>query len=66
MLWDLVDEVLAEPLGGAHRDPAVISSTLRQGIIRHLGELTSLPRRTAARAAPGAISGFGVYSESPL
>src|ERR1700691_1396440 len=39
----LVDEVLPEPLGGAHRDPAAMSATLRQALIRHLRELTSMP-----------------------
>jgi acetyl-CoA carboxylase carboxyl transferase subunit alpha len=62
----LVDEVLPEPLGGAHRDPAVISSTLRRGIIRHLGELTSLPRELLLEQRLARIGGFGVYSESPL
>src|ERR1700685_3329501 len=38
----LVDEVLPEPLGGAHRDAAVMSKALRTGIITHLGHLQSL------------------------
>src|ERR1700686_1552228 len=38
----LVDEVLMEPLGGAHRDPAAMSATLRQALIRLLRELTSM------------------------
>src|ERR1700723_2306554 len=34
----LVDEVLPEPLGGAHRDALVMSNALREGIITHLGQ----------------------------
>ena len=35
----VVDGVLPEPLGGAHRDPAVAAATLRQALIRHLDDL---------------------------
>jgi hypothetical protein len=44
----------------------VISSTLRRGIIRHLGELTSLPVELLLEQRLARIAGFGVYSESPL
>ncbi|MGH8259980.1 MAG: acetyl-CoA carboxylase carboxyltransferase subunit alpha, partial [Steroidobacteraceae bacterium] len=39
----LIDEVLDEPLGGAHRDPAQMSAALKAALIRHLDELTALP-----------------------
>jgi len=35
----VVDGVLPEPLGGAHRDPAAVAATLREALIRHLDEL---------------------------
>jgi acetyl-CoA carboxylase carboxyl transferase subunit alpha len=62
----LVDEVLPEPLGGAHRDAAVMSSTLRRALIRHLGELTSLPAELLLEQRLARIAAFGVYSETPL
>jgi acetyl-CoA carboxylase carboxyl transferase subunit alpha len=39
---DLVDEVITEPLGGAHNDPAAASKTLKQRLIFHLAELSKL------------------------
>src|SRR5690606_35927291 len=33
---NLVDEVLPEPLGGAHRDPAAMALTVKDAILRHL------------------------------
>jgi acetyl-CoA carboxylase carboxyl transferase subunit alpha len=39
----LVDEVIQEPLGGAHRDPAAMAETLRAAIGRYLGRLDKLP-----------------------
>ena len=40
--FGLVDEVLEEPLGGAHRDPAAAASTLKTAILCHLAALSSL------------------------
>jgi acetyl-CoA carboxylase carboxyl transferase subunit alpha len=38
----VVDEVLPEPYGGAHHDPAAAAATLRQALSKHLGELRQL------------------------
>jgi acetyl-CoA carboxylase carboxyl transferase subunit alpha len=38
----LVDEVLKEPLGGAHRDPTAMAEALKESLLRHLDELGSL------------------------
>lgn len=38
----LADEILPEPMGGAHRDPVAMAATLREGILRHLGELLAI------------------------
>jgi acetyl-CoA carboxylase carboxyl transferase subunit alpha len=61
----LVDEVLPEPLGGAHRDPTLMGDVLREGIIRHLGQLQqhSIDELLAQREAR--IASFGVFTESP-
>jgi len=47
----LVDEVIAEPLGGAHNDPSVASDNLKAALIRHLEELLALsaPERLQKR-----------------
>ena len=41
----VVDEVLAEPAGGAHEDAAAAAATLKHALIRHLDELTGRPSR---------------------
>lgn len=38
--FEVVDEVISEPLGGAHNDPAAAAASLKAALIRHLGELT--------------------------
>jgi len=39
----LVDEVLPEPLGGAHRDPQAMAATLKEALVRALAELAAKP-----------------------
>ncbi len=38
----VIEEVVPEPLGGAHRDLAVMASTLSDAILRHLREVEAL------------------------
>ncbi len=38
----IIDEVVKEPLGGAHRNPGAMAETLRKAIERHLAELEKL------------------------
>jgi len=39
----LVDDVIPEPLGGAHQNQEAAITNLRDAIIRHLGELVKIP-----------------------
>ena len=39
----LVDEVLREPLGGAHREPQQMADILKESLLRHLREVEQLP-----------------------
>lgn len=39
----LVDEIVPEPLGGAHNDPAVTAQNLKTHLLKHLNELLALP-----------------------
>jgi acetyl-CoA carboxylase carboxyl transferase subunit alpha len=38
-----VDEVVREPLGGAHRDPAAAAELVKEAIARALGRLRKVP-----------------------
>jgi acetyl-CoA carboxylase carboxyl transferase subunit alpha len=38
----IVDEVIPEPLGGAHNDPAAAAETLRTHLLKHLAELGAI------------------------
>jgi acetyl-CoA carboxylase carboxyl transferase subunit alpha len=60
----LVDEVLPEPLGGAHRDALMMSNALRAGIIAHLGQLQALSIDALVEQRARRIASFGVYLET--
>jgi acetyl-CoA carboxylase carboxyl transferase subunit alpha len=57
----LVDEVIPEPLGGAHRDPAVMAEALRTALTRHLTELSVLPADELVRLRHARLRAFGVF-----
>jgi acetyl-CoA carboxylase carboxyl transferase subunit alpha len=61
----LIDEVLEEPLGGAHRDPGLMSEKRKEALIRHLAELESVSREELRTLRGAKIAACGVYSETP-
>jgi len=60
----LVDEVIEEPLGGAHRNHQVIGERLKSALVRHLASLEKLPREELREQRQAKIASFGVYSEA--
>jgi len=62
----LIDEVLEEPLGGAHRDPAMMAERLKEALMRHLASLDEVSRDNLRDLRGAKIAAFGVYSESAL
>jgi acetyl-CoA carboxylase carboxyl transferase subunit alpha len=44
MSLGVVDDIIPEPMGGAHRDPPRMVATLKAAILRHLKALDAVPR----------------------
>ena len=42
--FEIVDEIIPEPLGGAHRAPSAVASSLKKSILEHIKELSSLSK----------------------
>jgi acetyl-CoA carboxylase carboxyl transferase subunit alpha len=59
----LVDEVLKEPHGGAHRDPQAMGETVRASISKHLAELRQMPVTQLLDARQAKLRSFGVFSD---
>jgi acetyl-CoA carboxylase carboxyl transferase subunit alpha len=60
----LVDEVLKEPHGGAHRDPQAMAEAVKQSIVKHLTELRSLPVTQLLDARQARLRSLGSFRES--
>jgi len=60
----LVDEVLPEPLGGAHRDPAAMAESIRNALIRHLDELGKLDVDELLERRRHRLASFGDFKEA--
>jgi acetyl-CoA carboxylase carboxyl transferase subunit alpha len=58
---DLIDEVLPEPLGGAHREPQLMAERLRDTLTRHLSDLMAMPVESLLAERRKRLRGFGVY-----
>ncbi|MBT8446098.1 MAG: acetyl-CoA carboxylase carboxyltransferase subunit alpha [Gammaproteobacteria bacterium] len=60
---ELVDEVIEEPLGGAHRDFAAIAERVREALVRQLGVLAALKPDDLRRERAERLRSFGEYQE---
>ena len=62
----LVDEIVPEPLGGAHNDPATTAQTLQQLLLKHLGELLALPGTERLKRRYEKFRACGHFLDKPL
>jgi acetyl-CoA carboxylase carboxyl transferase subunit alpha len=60
----VVDGVLPEPLGGAHRDPEAAAATLREALRRHLEALSGVSPGELVERRLARFRGMGVFHES--
>jgi len=59
----LVDKVIAEPLGGAHRDHAAMAVSLKKALTEALRQLADLPLETLLEQREDRILSYGKYKE---
>ena len=59
----LVDKVIAEPLGGAHRDHAAMAVSLKKALTEALRQLADLPLATLLEQREDRILAYGKYKE---
>jgi len=60
----LVDEVIKEPLGGAHRDPQATAEMLKAAFMGKLAELEALPIETVVANRYQRLRSYGVFTEN--
>ncbi len=60
----LVDDVIPEPLGGAHRDPASMSEGVKNALLSALAELEPLSKDELVAKRRERLLGFGMFKEA--
>jgi acetyl-CoA carboxylase carboxyl transferase subunit alpha len=61
----VVDEILREAPGGAHRDPKLTGESIRAALRRHLAELKQLSPEQLVEDRYGKFRALGVFTQEP-
>jgi acetyl-CoA carboxylase carboxyl transferase subunit alpha len=62
----ILDEILPEPIGGAHSDPLKTAETLKQALLRNLAELDQLTNQERRDRRYQKFRNIGVFAESTV
>lgn len=62
--FGLVDEVLQEPLGGAHRSPPDTAEVIRNALLKNIEELEQLPTDQLLAERQRRLASYGQFKES--
>ena len=60
----LIDEVVAEPVGGAHIDPDATGESLREALIRHVTELRKIRPEKLVKRRAEKYAAMGAFTEA--
>ncbi|MDD5680721.1 MAG: acetyl-CoA carboxylase carboxyltransferase subunit alpha [Candidatus Omnitrophica bacterium] len=60
----LIDDIIKEPLGGAHRDAAGAASNIKKKIIKYIGDMEKLSIKDLLEARYDKFRKIGVFDES--
>lgn len=59
----LIDDIIKEPLGGAHRNPAAAASNIKKKIIKYIGDLGKLSTKELLETRYAKFRKIGVFEE---
>jgi acetyl-CoA carboxylase carboxyl transferase subunit alpha len=62
--FKLVDEVLTEPLGGAHRNPKQAAEVIRNALLKHLEDLDRFSIEQLLESRERRLASFGQFKEA--
>ena len=62
--FKLIDEIIDEPLGGAHLDPDATGEALRSALVRHVNELRKVRPEKLVRRRAEKYGAMGAYTEA--
>ena len=59
----IIDQVIREPLGGAHRDPEAAARAVKRSVRKHLTELMQMTPQQLAQQRHERYRHIGLYGE---
>lgn len=59
----IIDEIIPEPLGGAHRDPSASAENLKRVLLKHIRELSDIPKEEIVQSRYQKFRKMGVFGE---
>ncbi len=62
--FKLIDEIISEPMGGAHLDTDATGEALREALIRHVNELRKVRPEKLVRRRADKYAAMGAYTEA--
>lgn len=62
--FGLIDEILPEPLGAAHRDPDAAAEVIRNAVLKHLDDIDQLDMNQLLDQRQQRLASFGEFKES--
>jgi len=62
--FGLIDEILPEPLGAAHRDPEAAAEVIRNAVLKHLDDIDQLDIDQLLDQRQLRLASFGEYKET--
>ncbi|MDE0683177.1 MAG: hypothetical protein OXI63_09710, partial [Candidatus Poribacteria bacterium] len=63
---DVIDQVIREPIGGAHRDPEAAARSVKRAIRKHLTELMQMTPQQLVQQRYERYRHIGLYGEEPV
>ncbi|HCI45335.1 MAG TPA: acetyl-CoA carboxylase carboxyl transferase subunit alpha [Candidatus Omnitrophica bacterium] len=63
--FGIVDQIISEPLGGAHHDPVKTASDLKEVILKHIKELSSISGEELIEQRYNKFRKIGAFLETP-
>jgi acetyl-CoA carboxylase carboxyl transferase subunit alpha len=61
--YKLIDEIISEPLGGAHRDPKIMANTLKSSLSKQLNALKKYSLEQLLKSRYDRLSAYGASSK---
>jgi acetyl-CoA carboxylase carboxyl transferase subunit alpha len=62
--FKVIDEIIPEPVGGAHLDPETTGEAVRSALIRHMTELRKIKPDKLVRRRADKFAGMGAFTEA--